>query len=216
MIHHYCPEKLIPQPYLPLQAVVQQLVPEGTSQLLEIGFSQLQVAGLDLPPEVQGEGGLPLLGASCDDLLVISHRGGGVSCVPVEYKCKFPFYGKDDAYLPTKQHTGVPAFYYAQLQLQMLVNRAQVGILVLSAVEASTVRLVEFSSEWCTSMLLLVHQVYTRFVLTGIEPPAEFGSSLMGVEAYQVFLALTRENCSTCQILHHCSTEKGDDSNVYS
>ena len=191
-----------------LQQVVAVKWPGKAGQLYETGFAQLSPTPAGLPP----------IGASCDDLLLLQGEEGGL-VVPVEYKTKYPFFpqgpGRPHMYLPSKQQEHVPAFHYAQVQVQMLVTNSRFAILVQSAVECTTVRLVQRNDAWCLNMLLLLQRAHGRYVLAEAIPPQDFGSILMGAQAYEQFLTMTLDACKACEVLTTAPTVKGGDGRVF-
>ena len=110
---------------------------------------------------------LPPIGASPDGFLVLSVVGK--ERVPLEFKCPFPFSldgGQSDTltyqFTPFHSWTKVPAPYYAQCQINMMVNDSQRMLLVQYTTEKTTIFEVKRDDGWLAYMLLLLRASHSQ------------------------------------------------------
>ena len=134
------------------------------------------------------------MGASPDGILVLS-AGGKEERVPLEFKCPFPFSldgGQSESlsyrFSPFHSWTKVPAPYYTQCQLTMMVTDSQRMLLAQYTTEKTTIFEVKRDDSWLAYMLLLIRASHSQK-----KPVTEaIASNTALMKIYEMLLEQTR------------------------
>ena len=151
--------------------------------------------------------GLPLLGASPDDILTVGSGPAREEFV-VEYKCQWPFTRSSGGGYRFNKNLTPPKrlcpTHFAQLQLQMLVFDATQALLVHVGTGSTHVWCVPRDQQWCDSMISIISRLTnTYWGPQGAQLPQDFGSGATDDQAseYSEFLRLTNSLLAKAKLI---------------